>query len=126
MAAEASERPETAGLMPISEIIGSPIVERRGDRIARVKDLVARMQEGLYPQLTGIVSRAGGREFFIPMARVAELRPGRVLLSSSALDVERFQRRDGEILLVKDLLDHQVIDVRGSRVVRVNDVDISK
>ncbi len=126
MATNASPGAQTAELIPISEIIGGGIVERRGDRIARVKDLVARMQEGVYPQITGIVSRAGGREFFIPMARVSEMGPGPVTLSSSALDVERFQRRDGEILLVKDLLDHQVIDVRGSRVVRVNDIYISK
>jgi CBS domain-containing protein len=126
MAATAPDRTDTANLMPLSEIISAPIVERRGDRIARVKDLVARVQEGIYPQVVGIVSRASGREFFIPIARVAEIAPGRVSLSSSAVDVERFQRRDGEILLVKDVLDHQVIDVRGTRVVRVNDLYISR
>ena len=107
MAATAPDRTDTANLMPLSEIISGPIVERRGDRIARVKDLVARVQEGIYPQIVGIVSRAGGREFFIAIAQVAEIAPGRVSLSSSAVDVERFQRRDGEILLVKDVLDHQ-------------------
>ena len=43
-------------------------------------------------------------------------------LISGAVDVGRFQRRDGELLLAKDVLDRQVIDVRGTRVVRVNDL----
>ena len=116
-----------ADLMPLSEIIASPIIEPRGgDRIARVKDLVARMHEGVYPHVIGVVSRAAGRDFFIPMGRVAEIAPGRVRLASGAVDVQRFERRDGELLLAKDVLDRQVIDVKGTRVVRVNDLYISR
>lgn len=125
MAGHALSEPQ-AGLMPLSEVIASPVVEPRGgERIARVKDVVARMQEGVYPHVVGVVSRAAGREFFIPIGRVAELAPGRVRLASGAVDVQRFERRDGELLLAKDVLDRQVIDVKGTRVVRVNDLYIS-
>ncbi|HZP58092.1 MAG TPA: CBS domain-containing protein [Dehalococcoidia bacterium] len=116
---------DRASLMPLSEIIGSPIVERQGERFARVKDVVARIYEGVYPHVVGIVSRAASRDFFIPIARVAELAPGRVQLATGAVDVERFRRRDGELLLAHDVLDRQVIDVRGTRVVRVNDLYLS-
>jgi CBS domain-containing protein/sporulation protein YlmC with PRC-barrel domain len=115
-----------ADLMALSELVGSPIVERQGERIARVKDLVARIQEGRYPWIRGVVSHAGGRDFYIPIERVAEMRAGRVQLATGAVDVGRFQRRDGELLLVKDVLDRQVIDVRGTRVVRVNDLYVSR
>lgn len=116
-----------ASLMPLSEIIASPIVEPHGgDRIARVKDVVARMHEGVYPHVIGVVSRAAGRDFFIPIGRVAEVAPGRVRLASGAVDVQRFERRDGELLLAKDVLDRQVIDVKGTRVVRVNDLYLSR
>jgi CBS domain-containing protein/sporulation protein YlmC with PRC-barrel domain len=109
-------------LMALSEIVGTPIVESQGERIARVKDVVARIHEGTYPYVTGLVSHAGGRDFYIPIGRVAKMRPGHVQLSSGAVDVGRFQRRDGELLMAKDVLDRQVIDVRGTRVVRVNDL----
>src|SRR5438874_604558 len=46
--------------------------------------------------------------------------------SDGAVGVGRFQRREGELLLVKDVLDRQVIDVRGTRVVRVNDLYLSQ
>lgn len=116
-----------ADLMPLSEIIASPIVEPRGgDRIARVSDLVARIHEGVYPHVVGVVSRASSRDFFIPIGRVAEIAPGRVQLASGAVDMQRFERRDGELLLKKDVLDRQVIDVKGTRVVRVNDLYLSR
>ena len=123
--AQALPAPPATDLMALSEIVASPIVEPQGERIARVKDVVARIQEGAYPQITGIVSRSASRDFYIPIAHVAEIRPGLVRLKSGAVDVGRFQRRDGELLLVKDVLDRQVIDVRGTRVVRVNDLYIS-
>ncbi|MBF6599006.1 MAG: CBS domain-containing protein [Dehalococcoidia bacterium] len=125
--AERAPELEQAALMPLSEIIASPIVEPGGgDRIARVKDVVVRMLEGRYPQVVGLVSRASGRDFFIPIARVGELAPGGVRLSSGAVDMQRFNRRDGELLLVNDVLDRQVIDVKGTRVVRVNDLYLSR
>ena len=124
--AQAADIRTDADLMALSEVIGSPVVEREGERIASVKDAVARLQEGLYPQITGIVSRAGGRDFFIPIEHIAEIRPGQVRLVSGAVDVGRFQRRDGELLLGADVLDRQVIDVRGTRLVRVNDLYLAR
>lgn len=117
---------QATDLIALSELIGSPVREPRGERIARLKDIVARIQEGVYPQVTGIVSRANGRDFFIPIARVTDLRPGDVRLASAAVDVGRFERRDGELLLAHDVLDRQVIDVRGTRVVRVNDLYLGR
>lgn len=111
-----------ADLMALSEIVGSPILGRQDERIARVRDVVARVHEGVYPIIRGLVSHAGGRDFYIPIQRVELMRPGQVKLSTDAVDLGRFQRREGEVLLSKDVLDRQVIDVRGTRVVRVNDL----
>jgi len=45
-------------------------------------------------------------------------------MSSAKLDLTPFERREGEVLLGKDVLDNQLIDVDGKRVVRVNDVQL--
>ena len=47
-----------------------------------------------------------------------------VRLNSDILDLRPFVRREGEVLLARDVLDKQLIDVDGKRVVRVNDVQI--
>ncbi|HUX85652.1 MAG TPA: CBS domain-containing protein, partial [Chloroflexota bacterium] len=49
-----------------------------------------------------------------------------VLLSTSRLDLRSFERRDGEVLLAKDILDKQIVDVAGRRVVRVNDAQLAE
>ena len=47
-------------------------------------------------------------------------------LNSDILDLRPFVRRESEVLLARDVLDKQLIDVDGKRVVRVNDVQIIK
>jgi magnesium transporter len=111
-------------MLYLSQLINAPIRDRDGERIATVRDLIARMGEG-YPPITGIVARQGRREFFIPVGGIARIDADGVTLSSAKLNVGRFERRDGEILLNRNVLDRQIIDVNGKRVVRVNDLQIA-
>src|SRR4029453_11040438 len=62
--------------------------------------------------------------FFMSRWRMTDLSEQGVQLNSDILDLRPFVRRDGEVLLARDVLDKQLIDVDGKRVVRVNDVQI--
>jgi magnesium transporter len=77
-----------------------------------------------HPPVTGLVARYRRRDFFVPRARVARIDVSGVRLNSDILDLRRFARREGEVLLARDVLDKQLIDVDGKRVVRVNDVQL--
>src|SRR5205085_8571149 len=59
-----------------------------------------------------------------PRWRIAHFAQDVVRLSSDILDLRPFMRRDGEVLLARDVLDKQLVDVDGKRVVRVNDVQL--
>ena len=72
--------------------------------------------------MTGVKARVGGREVFVPADRIVELEPGRVALRGQELDLGRFERREGEVLLGQDLLGHRLINVTGARLVRANDL----
>ncbi len=111
-------------MLYLSQLINTPIRDRDGERVAVVRDLIARMGEG-YPPVTGLVARQGRRDFFIRIGGVASIAADGVILSSGQLNIGRFERRDGEILLNRDVLDRQLIDVNGKRVVRVNDLQIA-
>jgi len=54
------------------------------------------------------------------------MEPKRVQLSTSRIDLRPFVRRDGEVLVAKDVLDRQIVDVAGRRVVRVNDAQLAE
>jgi magnesium transporter len=115
-------------LLSISRTIGVPVWGRAGERIGRLEDAVARVREPgdeRFPPLTGLVVRIGGlrgHNVFVPWEAVREFGGSGVRLASSRLDLRPFERRDGELLVARDVLDKQVVDVRGRRLVRVNDV----
>src|ERR687890_498868 len=110
-------------MLYLSQVLGRPISEVEGERVATLKDVIVRLGED-HPPVTGIVARYRRRDFFVPRARVARIDVNGVRLNSDILDLRRFARRDGEVLLARDVLDKQLIDVDGKRVVRVNDVQL--
>ncbi|HEV2835036.1 MAG TPA: CBS domain-containing protein [Pyrinomonadaceae bacterium] len=92
--------------------------------MATVKDVIVRLGEDDHPPVTGFVARYRRRDFFLSRWRITELNQNGVRLNSDILDLRPFVRRESEVLLARDVLDKQLIDVDGKRVVRVNDVQI--
>jgi magnesium transporter len=111
-------------MLYLSQILGRPISDVEGEKVAIIKDVVVRYGEEDYPPFIGIMARYGRRDFFIPRSRLAEFNAAGARLNVDVLDLRPFMRRKGEVLLGKDVLDKQLIDVDGKRVVRVNDVQL--
>src|SRR5919205_2127686 len=110
-------------MLYLSQVLGRPIREVEGERVATLKDVIVRLGSD-HPPVTGLVARYRRRDFFVPRAHVRSIDVSGVGLSSDLLDLRRFARREGEVLLARDVLDKQLIDVDGKRVVRVNDVQL--
>ncbi len=106
-------------VMHLSMVLRSPLLDRAGERLGRVEDLIVRLADGGYPPVTGLKARIGGRELFVPIARVAELQPGAVRLSGEKLSLKRFERRVGEVLLGQDVLGRTLVDVEADPPVLV-------
>lgn len=111
-------------MLYVSQMIGRPILDARRDKIASISDVLVRYGTEDYPPVIGVVARLRRRNFFIPRRNIAELNEHGARMSSAKLDLTPFVRREGEVLLAKDVLDNQLIDVDGKRVVRVNDVQL--
>ena len=111
-------------MLYLSQILGRPIVDREGERVATIKDVIVRLGEDDHPPVTGLVARYRRRDFFMPRARIADFGELGARLNTDILDLRPFARRESEVLLAKDVLDKQLIDVDGKRVVRVNDVQL--
>ena len=122
----------------LTDLLDKPIRDPRNEEVARVQDLVVRTlipEEGnrpteTYPQVMGLVARMnarhGSRDVFIPWKDVERMGTDGVLLASPALNLERFTRREGELVLRDSLFDRQVVDVEGRRVVRINDLELEE
>jgi CBS domain-containing protein len=107
----------------LSQMLGRPLRDVEGERVASIKDVIVRLGED-HPPVTGLVARFARRDFYLPRARLARMDKHGAQLNSDTLDLRPFARREGEVLLARDVLDKQLIDVDGKRVVRVNDVQL--
>jgi magnesium transporter len=108
----------------LSQVLGRPIRDLEGERVATLEDIIVRLGEDDHPPVAGFVARYRRRDFFLSRWRITDFGEGGVRLNSDILDLRPFMRRVGEVLLARDVLDKQLIDVDGKRVVRVNDVQI--
>lgn len=105
-------------------MIGRPIHDSRNEKFAVIKDVVVNYGSDDYPPVIGLVARFRRRDFFVSGRNIAAFDENGARLSTAKLDLTPFERRKGEVLLGKDVLDNQLIDVDGKRVVRVNDVQM--
>ncbi len=111
-------------MLYLSQILGAPILDRDGEQVAKIRDVVVRLGEDDHPPLVGLVARYRRRLFFMPSFSLKDFSERGIRLNTDVLDLSPFARREGEVLLARDVLDRQLIDVDGKRVVRVNDVQL--
>ena len=109
----------------LTSIVDQPVEGKTGEMIGRIEDLIVRMGEDRYPPISGLVVRDGRRRFFVSAVSLQGLN-GVARLATSTVDLQPFSRRGGEVLLRTDVLDHQLIDITGRRIVRVNDVQLTR
>jgi CBS domain-containing protein len=109
----------------LSQIVPCALRDRDGERLGRVIDLIVRLNGDNYPPLSGALAEVAGRPVFVPAAEIESIDAAEVTLRSSRLDLDHFHRQEQEILLRKDLLDRQLINVDGARLVRANEIELA-
>jgi CBS domain-containing protein len=113
-------------LVHLSLVVGGTLLDSAGGRLGTVDDLIVRLGDDEYPPVTGLVAQMAGRQVFVPADAVASIEHGQVRLRLSQLDLQPFERRPQEVLLDKDVLDRQLINVEGARLVRSNDIELAR
>ena len=108
-------------MLYLSQAIGRPVLDADGEPLGKVDDLIVALGDR-YPPVTGLVVATDRRRIFLPWTDVARFDAAGARLSSATIDITRFQQRPNEILLRADLLDKQIVDIDGRKVVRVNDL----
>ncbi|MEO8285336.1 MAG: CBS domain-containing protein [Chloroflexota bacterium] len=133
-------------MLYLSELIGKRIIDSQGNTVARIRDLVAELVtpdenapqtitvdddgeplEHDVPLVKGLLATTGRKRepFFLPITQVMAFVKDGAQLGSLQVDLQPFERREGELLLTRDLWDKQVIDLQRRRVVRVNDIIVT-
>ena len=111
-------------MLYLSQTLGRSVFSRENEEIATIKDVVVLYGKEEYPPVIGLVARYRRGLFFISRNRLTKFDGDGAQMKTAVLDLTPFARREGEVLLAKDVLDKQLIDIDGKRVVRVNDVQL--
>ncbi len=115
-----------AEIFHLSTFLHRPIFDQAGDRIGRVQDLVARLGDDAHPPIVGAVIRIEGRDLFIPIKKIGGLAEGRVTFQGRRVDLRRFERRPGELLLAEDLLARHLINLVRGRLIIANEIELAE
>lgn len=109
-------------LLSVAALCGAPVLNPEGQDIGRVVDLVARWHGETYPPVVGLVVRIGRRQAYLPSEQAAEITTRQVRLHTAAVALVDFRTESDEIRLAREVIDHQLVDVDGRRVVRASDL----
>ncbi len=109
--------------LALTEVLGLPVYDPGGP-CGRVRELaIAPAEDPARVAVLIVRTKAGDR--VLPFSAVTSLNGG--LRTDSAVSKwPKVDASEGLFLLSRDLLDQQIIDVHGRKVVRVNDVDLSR
>jgi CBS domain-containing protein len=114
------------GVLHLSSLAGSPLLDSAGERLGRVDDVIARLDlADPLPPVIGLRAAIGGRLLFVPANHIARLEPGSAHTSTTKLNLAQFERRPGEVLLRSDVLGHSLINVNTARLVRAGEVELT-
>src|SRR4029077_5059335 len=109
-------------LVALSELLGATVRDASGAVRGRVREVAVAPQEHPTAVAFLIVSTTDG-ERVLPASSLKSCGTTVRTADESAL-WEKYAVSDGVLLLKRDLLDQQIIDVGGRKVVRVNDVEL--
>ena len=114
--------------MAFQEGFVSELVGRRATindlPIGRVTDFLVNKPEDTFPQIDGLIIKTAQGPRFAPMETIAEVDADGVVALSVAPKVPAPPDEEA-LFLVSDLLDKQIVDVDGRKVVRINDIELA-
>jgi CBS domain-containing protein len=110
----------------LSTVIGRSVINSKGEELGVLRDLVMVPGE-VFPEVSHILFKSRKGMKSLPWSEVSLFT--HVLISATGTKppgLAPYMPREGEILVKRDLLDKQIVDVDGAKVVRVNDIKLGK
>ena len=113
-------------MLYLSQMLGKPVVDCTGEKIGTVSDLAISTGE-VFPRITSLAFQGPGKIPFMISWRksVDEFDDDGLTLQVEAHDIRFSYLQPDEVLLARDLMNRQIVDTQGLKVVRVNDLKLS-
>ncbi len=105
----------------LSDVLKRPVFDPKGDVAGRLTDVLVVKGDTLV-KITAVLITRQGRTFRVAWDRVDMFNKRILSIVVSADAVEPWEPGEQDLLAVRDILDKQIVDANGAKVVRVNDI----
>jgi CBS domain-containing protein len=109
-----------------TELMGSAAYDSQSNYVGRVREFFIEPAEQPNRVSHYLISRGRFQPLVARFDQVSSVVPGRLDLNVGERALDAYQPNESWLAVQKDLLDQQIIDMSGRKVVRVNDVDLSE
>jgi magnesium transporter len=109
-----------------TELMGAKTYDVQGNYVGRVRELFIEPAEAPNRVSHFLLSRGHFQPLVAKHNQVASVAAGKMELNVSERALELYRPNESWLAVQKDLLDQQIIDTRGRKVVRVNDLDLAE
>jgi magnesium transporter len=111
------------GELFISEILKKPVLDPKGDELGKVRDFLVIRGEPL-PKISSIIIERKRGLYNLPWSDLSIFNKRIISANIYGEALQPCELSESDLLLVRDILDKQIVDVNGAKVVRVNDVKL--
>ena len=108
----------------LSQLLNRTVYDSRNEVVGKCVDVFVDPGEG-FPSMVALGLLRGGQEYLISAVDLARVDRRGIILSARLRDLTLYERHGEEIGLAHQVLDRQIIDINGKRVLRVNDLQFA-
>jgi magnesium transporter len=112
-------------MLHATEIIGAAAYDSVGNYVGRVKEMFIEPADQPNRVAKLLLGRGQYRPLLARYDQIRSVAPGKINLTTDESALELYHPNEAWLAVGKDLLDQQIIDTNGRKVVRVNDIDLA-
>jgi len=109
-----------------TELMGAKTYDAQGNYVGKIREFFIEPADQPNRVAHYLLSRGNFQPLVARYDQVASVKPGDMRLNVNEKALEPYQPNEAWLAVQKDLLDQQIIDTAGRKVVRVNDVDFAE
>ncbi|HTP67374.1 MAG TPA: CBS domain-containing protein [Dongiaceae bacterium] len=109
-----------------TELMGAAAYDSNSNYVGRVREFFVEPADAPNRVSHFLISRGRFQPLIARYNQIAGIAPGRIDLNVTERALDAYQPNEALLAVQKDLLDQQIIDTSGRKVVRVNDVDLAE
>jgi magnesium transporter len=107
----------------LSDVLGRSVFDERGREVGKLRDMAALMGPR-FPPISKLRVKAKGSTFLVPWSQVLGMQGSRLILRDPIPPPE-VQLDERDLLLWRNVMDKQMVDLSGRKMLRVNDLTLA-